>query len=162
MKIILRQDYQKLGKIGDVVDVKDGFARNYLLPRNIGFQATAGNMRTLEEEKKQQSMRVDKEVVRARTLAVELEKTSVTLKMKVGEDERLFGTVTSQMIADALVEKGFTLISESSRQGTDQGARHLLANLKLHPAVEAKVKVWGRLGVILTRLPICDSGGLGF
>ncbi len=143
MKIILRQDYQKLGKIGDVVDVKDGFARNYLLPRNIGFQATAGNMRTLEEEKKQQSMRVDKEVVRARTLAVELEKTSVTLKMKVGEDERLFGTVTSQMIADALAEKGFTLDKRIIE--TEEPIKALgiySANLKLHPAVEAKVKVW--------------------
>lgn len=143
MKIILRQDYQKLGKIGDVVDVKDGFARNYLLPRNIGYQATAGNVRALEEEKKQHAVRQDKEAVKARNLAVELEKTSVTLKMKVGEDERLFGTVTSQMIADALAEKGFTLDKRIIE--TEEPIKALgiySANLKLHPSVEAKVKIW--------------------
>ncbi len=143
MKIILRQDYQKLGKIGDVVDVKDGFARNFLLPRNIGYQATAGNVRALEEEKKQHAVRQDKEAVKARNLAQELEKTSVTLKMKVGEDERLFGTVTSQMIADALAEKGFTLDKRIIE--TEEPIKALgiySASLKLHPSVEAKVKVW--------------------
>ena len=143
MKIILRQDHQKLGKIGDVVDVKDGFARNFLLPRNIGYQATAGNIRTLDEEKKQLVLRQGKEVTKAQKLAADLEKTSVTLKMKVGEDERLFGTVTSQMIADALAEKGFTLDKRSIE--ADEAIKTLgiySANIKLHPTVETKVKVW--------------------
>lgn len=143
MKIILRQDHQKLGKIGDVVDVKDGFARNFLLPRNIGYQATAGNMRTLEEAKLQQSRLLGKESTRAQKLAAELEKTSITLKMKVGEDERLFGTVTSQMIADALAEKGFTIdkrIIEIEEPIKALGIYSV--GLKLHPEVETKVKVW--------------------
>jgi large subunit ribosomal protein L9 len=143
MKIILRQDYQKLGKIGDLVEVKDGFARNFLIPRNIGYQATAGNLRALDEEKKQQSLREGKESTRARKLAGELEKASITLKMKVGEDERLFGAVTSQMIADALAEKGFTIdkrIIETDEQIKALGIYSV--NLKLHPEVEAKVKVW--------------------
>ena len=143
MKIILRQDYQKLGKIGDVVDVKDGFARNFLIPRNIGYQATAGNMRTLEEEKKQQSLRQGKEKTRAEKLAGDLEKASITLKMKVGEDEKLFGAVTSQMIADALAEKGFTIdkrIIESEEQIKALGIYSV--SVKLHPEVETKVKVW--------------------
>jgi large subunit ribosomal protein L9 len=136
MKIILRQDYQKLGKIGEVVEVKDGFARNFLIPRNIGYQATAGSMRALEEERKQHSLRQGKESTRAQKLAAELEKISITLKMKVGEDERLF-------IADALAEKGFTIdkrVIETDEQIKALGIYSV--NVKLHPEVETKVKVW--------------------
>jgi large subunit ribosomal protein L9 len=143
MKIILRQDYQKLGKIGDVVEVKDGFARNFLIPRNIGHQATAGNIRALDEEKKQVALRQGKDTARARKLAGEIEKASITLKMKVGEDERLFGAVTSQMIADALAEKGFTIDKRSIE--TDEQIKALgiySVTVKLHPEVETKVKVW--------------------
>jgi large subunit ribosomal protein L9 len=143
MKIILRQDYQKLGKTGEIVEVKDGFARNFLIPRNIGSQATAGNMRSLEEEKKQHSLRQGKESTRARKIAGELEKASITLKMKVGEDERLFGAVTSQMIADALAEKGFTIdkrVIEADEQIKALGIYSV--TVKLHPEVETKVKVW--------------------
>lgn len=143
MKIILRQDHQKLGKVGDVVDVKDGFARNFLIPRNIGYQATAGNMRALEEEKKQHGLRQGKEKTRAQKLAAELEKASVTLKMKVGEDEKLFGSVTSQMIAEALAEKGFTIdkrVIDTEEQIKALGIYPV--SVKLHPEVETKVKVW--------------------
>lgn len=143
MKIILRQDHEKLGKIGDIVDVKDGFARNYLIPRKIGYKATAGNMKSLEEEKKQTALREGKEVTRAGKLAAELEKISITLKMKVGEDERLFGAVTTQMIADALAEKGFTI--DKRIIATEEPIKALgiySVDLKLHPTVETKIKVW--------------------
>jgi large subunit ribosomal protein L9 len=143
MKIILRQDHATLGSTGDVVDVKDGFARNYIIPRKIGYEATTGNMRALEEEKKQRSQRDDKEAANARKLGAELEKTSVTLKMKVGEDEKLFGTVTTQMIADALAEKGFTV--DKRAISTEEPIKALgiySADIKLHPTVETKVKVW--------------------
>ncbi len=143
MKIILRQDHAKLGSTGDIVDVKDGFARNYIIPRKIGYEATDGNMRTLEEEKKQRSLRDDKDATRARKLGTELEKTSVTLKMKVGEDEKLFGTVTTQMIAEALAEKGFTV--DKRVISTEEPIKALgiySADIKLHPTVETKVKVW--------------------
>jgi large subunit ribosomal protein L9 len=109
MKIILRQDFEQLGRIGDVVDVKDGYARNYLIPRNIAYQATPGGIKMLEEEKKQHSRRQEKEKTAAERLAAQLEKVSVTIQMKVGEDEKLFGSVTSQMISDVLQEKGITL-----------------------------------------------------
>lgn len=143
MKIILRQDHEKLGKIGDIIDVKDGYARNYLIPRKFGYEATPGNMKSLEEEKKQSVLREGKEVTRARKLAADLEKVSITLKMKVGEDERLFGAVTGQMIADALTEKGFTLdkrIIETEEPIKALGIYSV--NLKLHPTVETKIKVW--------------------
>ncbi len=143
MKIILRQNFEKLGRVGDIVDVKDGYARNYLIPRNIAYQATPGGIKMLEEEKKQQARRLAKEKVSAETLAVQLEKVSATIQMKVGEDEKLFGSVTSQMIADVLQEKGITL-----------DKRHIVLEepikalgiydvpVKLAAGVEAIVKVW--------------------
>ncbi|MGB2868180.1 MAG: 50S ribosomal protein L9 [Bacteroidota bacterium] len=143
MKVILRQDFEKLGKMGDMKDVKDGYARNYLIPRKIAYEATASSMKTLEEEKKQQARRMDKEKKSAETLAGELEKISVTLKMKVGEDDKLFGSVTSQMIADALKDKGITL---DKRQIDLEDSLKTLGifdvNVKLSGGVSGKIKVW--------------------
>ena len=143
MKIILRQDYEKLGKMGDTKDVKDGFARNYLIPRNIAYEATPGSLRALEEEKKQHSKKTDKEKKSSEAVAVELGKTSVTIKMKVGEDEKLFGSVTSQMIAEALAEKGITI---DKRQVELEDSLKSLGiydvAVKLPGGVGGSVKVW--------------------
>jgi large subunit ribosomal protein L9 len=143
MKIILRQDHEKLGKLGDIVDVKDGYARNYLIPRKIGYAATKGNLQTLEEEKKQVIVRHQKDFHNAEKMAAELEKLSITLKVKVGEDEKLFGSVTSQMIADSLQEKGVTIDKRSIE--LDEPIKALgiyTVNVKLHTDVMGKVKVW--------------------
>lgn len=143
MKIILRHDHEKLGKLGDVVDVKDGYARNYLLPRNIGYIATKGNVQALEEEKKQHSNKEKKELHQAEKLAVELEKLSITLKVKVGEDEKLFGSVTSQMVADALLEKGFTVDKRSIELEEPIKALGIYTiSIRLHTGITAKVKIW--------------------
>ncbi len=143
MQIILRQDYQNLGEMGDIVEVKDGYARNYLIPRKIGFPATKGNLRTLEEEKKQRELRQKKELMQAQKLSEELEKISITIPMKVGEDDKLFGSVTSQMIADALKEKGFNIdkrIIELPEQIKALGI--YTVNLNLYTGVTGKIKVW--------------------
>lgn len=143
MKVILRKDQEKLGATGDVVDVKDGYARNYLIPKNLAYHASAGSMRALEEEKKQSSMRSNKELKANERLATELEKFSITLQMKVGEDEKLFGSVTAQMIADALKEKGMDL--DKRIIDLEEPIRALgiyTVNVKLHPGVTGKVKVW--------------------
>lgn len=143
MKIILRQDYGKLGSMGDIVDVKDGYARNFLLPRKIGYQASAGSLRALEEEKKQHQTREKKELHQAEKLAVELEKVSVTLKVKVGEDEKLFGSVTAQMIADALKEKGMALDKRTIELEEPIKALGIYTvNVKLFKTITGKVKVW--------------------
>ena len=143
MKVILRQDHQKLGKLGDIVDVRDGYARNYLLPRNIAFAANAGNLRALEEEKKQSVDRQKKELHSAEKLAAELEKLSITLKMKVGEDEKLFGSVTSQMIGDALQEKGFTIDKRAIEIEEPIKALGIYTvSVKLHSSVTGKLKIW--------------------
>jgi large subunit ribosomal protein L9 len=143
MKIILRQDHNKLGKLGDIVEVKDGYARNYLLPNKIGFVATAGSLRALEEEKKQYVDKQKKELTNAEKLSTELQKLSITLKMKVGEDEKLFGSVTTQMIADAVQEKGMKVdkrIIEIEEPIKALGI--YTVNVKLHAGVTGKLKIW--------------------
>lgn len=143
MKVILRKDHEKLGATGEIVEVRDGYARNFLIPKNLAYQASAGNMRALEEEKKQASMRSGKELKTHQHLAAELEKVSITLQMKVGEDEKLFGSVTAQMIADALKEKGMEL--DKRIIDLEEPIKALgiyTVNVKLHPTVIGKVKVW--------------------
>ena len=143
MKIILRKNHETLGQVGSIVDVKDGYARNDLIPRGIAVPADGGHMRALEEEKKQAERRRNKELKVSQKLAEELEKVSITLKMKVGEDEKLFGAVTSQMIADALTEKGFELDKRIIELEEPIKALGIYTvPVKLHQSVEAKVKVW--------------------
>jgi large subunit ribosomal protein L9 len=143
MKVILRKDVETLGKIGEVITVKDGYARNYLIPRNIAYLATASNVKALEEEKKQESRRLEKDKKSSEALAAELEKLSVTIKMKVGEDDKLFGSVTSQMIADSLKEKGITLDKRQIELEDSLKALGIYdVNVKLSGGVTGKVKVW--------------------
>ena len=143
MKVILRKDFDQLGKVGEIRDVKDGYARNYLIPRNIAYEATAGALRALEEEKKQLGRKVEKERTEAEKLASTLENTSVTLTMKVGEDEKLFGSVTAQMIADSLAEKGISLDKRQIELGDSIKALGIYdIPVKLTAGVMGKVKVW--------------------
>ena len=143
MQIILRQDFEKLGKVGDIVEVKDGYARNFLIPRKIAYLATDGNKQALEAEKQQQSDRAKKELTRSQKVVAELEKVSITLKVKVGEDEKIFGSVTSQMIAEALAEKGITVDKRSIELEEPIKALGIYTiNVKIHPEVTGKVKVW--------------------
>jgi large subunit ribosomal protein L9 len=127
MKIILRKDHDKLGKIGELVEVKDGYARNYLIPR----------------EKKQHVDRDKRELQHAQKIATQLDKVSITLKVKVGEDEKLFGSVTAQMIAEALIEKGVSL--DKRIIDLEEPIKALgiyTVNIKLHAEVAGKLKVW--------------------
>jgi large subunit ribosomal protein L9 len=143
MKVILRQDFEQLGRVGDVVEVKEGYARNYLIPRNIAYQATASSVRQLEEEKKQHARRLEKEKRTSEKLAVELEKISITIQMKVGEEDKLFGSVTSQMIADALKEKGFTVDKRQVELADSIKALGIYnVDVRLPGGINGKVKVW--------------------
>jgi len=143
MKVILRQNYEPLGQVGDVVDVKDGYANNFLLPRKIAYIALNGNLRALEEEKKAVFKKAKHELQTAETLSTELEKVSITIPVQVGEEDKIFGTVTSQMIADNLKEKGYEI--DKRKIEIDEAIKTLgiySVNVKLHPSVSAKVKVW--------------------
>jgi large subunit ribosomal protein L9 len=143
MKVILRHDYESLGKIGQVVEVKNGFARNFLFPRKIAYSALKGNLASLEEEKKNFAKKAEQERKSAETQAAELEKVSVTIPVQVGEEDKIFGAVTTQMIADALKEKGFDI--DKRRIEIAEAIKSLgiyEVSVKLHSNVDAKIKVW--------------------
>lgn len=143
MKVILRRDHETLGKIGDLVDVKDGYARNFLLPRGIAYAALKGNIKSLEEEKKSAEKRNLQDLKTAESLAADLETVSVTIPVQVGEEDKIFGTVTTQMIADALKEKDYDI--DKRKIEIEEPIKSLGiygVNLKLHQNVSAKIKVW--------------------
>lgn len=143
MKVILRRNFDQLGKVGDVVAVKDGYARNYLIPRQIAYQATKGNILALEEEKKQILKKEAKELELAQKLANDIEKVSITIPVKVGEEDKIFGTVTSQMIADSMKEKGYEI--DKRKIEITEPIKSLgiySVTIKLHPSVSAVVKTW--------------------
>lgn len=143
MKVILRKNFEQLGKVGEIVTVKDGYARNYLIPRQIAYHASKGNILALEEEKKQIVKKEAKELEAAQTLAAELEKVSITIPVKVGEEEKIFGSVTHQMIADAIAEKGFELDKRKIELTEPIKALGIYTvSVKLHPSVSASIKTW--------------------
>jgi large subunit ribosomal protein L9 len=109
MKVILKDDVEKLGKCGDVVEVKDGYGRNYLFRRNLAVPATRGDLKSIEEIKKQKEIRDQKKRRLEERQKIQLEKISCTAEVLVGEEDRVFGSVTSQTIADLLKEKGFEI-----------------------------------------------------
>ncbi|RMH63203.1 MAG: 50S ribosomal protein L9 [Calditrichaeota bacterium] len=143
MNIILRQDYQGLGEAGEEVKVKDGFARNFLIPQGIAFLANAQNRKRFENEQKQRSWKQEKEKQQAEELAKKLENVSCTISVQVGEDDKLFGSVTAQNIADSLKEQGFEM--DKRKILLDEPIKALgiyTVNIKLHKDVEGSVKVW--------------------
>ena len=109
MKLILREDVYNLGKSGELVSVKEGYARNYLLPRNLAMLASSANVRQLDHEKKVIELRQAKLKGGAMEQAKKLEGVKITIKRKVGEQEKLFGSVTALDIAEALAAAGHKL-----------------------------------------------------
>lgn len=109
MKIILKQDHEKLGRTGDVLSVKDGFAMNFLIPNGVAMKATDSNMKVLEEIKKLQAKKTEAETAEAQKLAGELSGVQLEIKAKAADEIKLFGSVTSGTIAEALTHKGFNI-----------------------------------------------------
>jgi len=143
MKVILRQNFEPLGQIGDVVEVKDGYARNYLLPHKIAYAALKGNIRALEEEKQNVAKKTQQELNSAEKLAAELEKVSITIPVQVGEEDKIFGSVTTQMIVDALKEKGYDVDKRKIEiEETIKTLGIYSVDIKLHTSVSSKIKVW--------------------
>ncbi|NQT23740.1 50S ribosomal protein L9 [candidate division KSB1 bacterium] len=143
MKIILRNDYESLGKAGEMFTVKDGFARNFLIPKGIAVLATKANMKRLEDERSMNTRQQEKDFREAGAVAKELEKISITATVAVGEEDRVFGSVTTQDIADLIKEKGFEV--DKRKINLDEPIKALgvyTVPIKLHSDVEAKVRVW--------------------
>ena len=143
MKVILRQDYESLGNSGDIITVKSGYARNHLIPKHIAVLANSKNTKILEEERKLQQHRQNKDQHNAEALSKELEKVSLTAAVTVGEEDKVFGSVTAQMIADLLKEKGYDI--DKKKIQLDDPIKALgiyTVSLKLHANVEGKIRIW--------------------
>ncbi len=109
MKVILREDVAKLGNAGEAVTVRDGFGRNFLVPRGLAYVATEGALRKIEHEMKKRAKIIERERLSAEEYAKRLENVTVTVPMKVGEENRLYGSVTAQMLSDGLGNQGFEI-----------------------------------------------------
>jgi large subunit ribosomal protein L9 len=106
MKVILTEEIRGLGTRGDIVNVKDGYARNYLLPKNLAREATAGNLKSVEQERKKWALLAQQEKEAAAKSAEKVKGVKITVAKRVGENGQLFGSVTANEIADALEAKG--------------------------------------------------------
>ncbi len=143
MDVILREDVEKLGTAGDVVTVKDGYARNYLLPRGLAYPATEGNKRRLASEQLARSRRAEAEIGSARELAVRLETVSLSFTMKAGEGDKLFGSVTSADIAERLKTEGFTVDKKAVELHEPIKALGVYkVPVRLHGDVKPEIRVW--------------------
>jgi large subunit ribosomal protein L9 len=143
MKVILRADYENLGMVGDVVQVKPGFARNFLIPRKIAYPARSNFVKMIEEEQRQKEHQKNKEKKVAEGLAESLENVSVTISVSVGEEDKMFGSVTTQDIGEALAKQDIEI--DRKKIVLEEPIKELgiySVPIKLHAEVEAKIKVW--------------------
>jgi large subunit ribosomal protein L9 len=109
MKVILREDIEKLGKCGEVIEVKSGYGRNYLIARNLAVPATKGNLRAIDEIRNQKLLRDKKNMKEAERIKARIEKASIMAEVNVGEEERVFGSVTASIISELLAKEGITV-----------------------------------------------------
>ncbi len=143
MKVVLLEDVRALGRKGDVVEVSEGYARNFLLPKKKGVEANAGNLNTLKAQKARQEKLAAEQLAAAQELGAKIETVSVELGVKTGEGGRLFGSVTGKEIAQALkdqagleVDKKKIVLPEPIKNAGDY-----IAEIRLHRDVTAKLKL---------------------
>jgi large subunit ribosomal protein L9 len=143
VKLILREDVENLGKIGEIVDVAGGYGRNYLLPRGLAVKASMKNVKEQEHQKKIIQARMDRNKKDAEELAGSLDSVSCTITRKTGEEEKLYGSVTSRDIEEALREEGVSI--DRKRIVLDEPIKKLgvyTVPVKLHTDVTGNIKVW--------------------
>ena len=142
MKVILKQDFDMVGSAGDVVKVKGGFGRNYLIPRGIAVLATPHTIKEAEENLRQQAHKIERLKNDAEALAAQLEKLDIVIPARVGEEDRIFGTVTTQQVADALAAKGAKIDRRKIELGEEIRTLGVFpATVKLDGDVTALVKI---------------------
>lgn len=143
MKIILLQDEKKLGKKGDIIEASDGYARNYILPKKIGVEATAKNMNDLKLQKANDAKIAQEQLDAAKALAEELSTKPVTVKIKAGEGGKAFGSVSTKEIAAAMKEQHNLEIDKKKIQLAEalKNFGNYEVSIKLHPQVTGKLTV---------------------
>jgi large subunit ribosomal protein L9 len=143
MEVILRQAIEKLGHPGDVVTVSPGYARNYLLPRGFAYEATPGNKKRIDQEKQRLDQAEEQRRSSAQGLAERLEAVSLTFSARVGDEGKLFGSVTNSDIAHELAAQGFEI--EKRQIELHEPIRALgvyRVPIRLHADVHPEIKVW--------------------
>ena len=143
MEIILRQAVENLGKTGDVVKVKSGYARNYLLPHGLAYEATPGNLKRIQQERDRLEAAENERRTAAQTLAERLEQVSLTFSARVGEEGKLFGSVTAADIQQQLESQGFHI--ERRQIDLHEPIKALgvyRIPIRLHADVKPEIRVW--------------------
>jgi large subunit ribosomal protein L9 len=142
IEVILREDIKTLGRAGEMVKVKPGYARNYLLPKGLAYEATEGNKKRVAAEGRVRAVRDQAERTEAEQLATTLGQVTLTLSGKAGDEGKLFGSITSQDIADALGRQGYQIDRrkiELDHPIKSTGAHTV--SIRLHPEVHAQLGV---------------------
>src|SRR3989338_6049251 len=143
MEVILTQDVDKIGKEGQVIKVKDGFARNFLLPQKMAFEASPSNLKKIEQQKKKRLIKFEEEKKKALDMAEQLSKVSCTVNVEVNDLDRLYGSIKETDVVKALSEEGYTFDKKDivfDKTIEELGIFDI--GIKLHPEVTAKVRLW--------------------
>jgi len=142
IEVILREDVKTLGRAGEMVRVKPGYARNYLLPQGLAYEATEGNQKRIAAESRARASRDQAEKTAAQQVATTLSAVTLNLSGKAGEEGKLFGSITSQDVADALARAGHTV--DKRRIELDHPIKTIgehAVTIRLHPEVHAELRV---------------------
>jgi large subunit ribosomal protein L9 len=143
MKVILKSDVKGVGKKGEVVNASDGYARNFLFPRNLAVEATEGSMKTLEAQRAKEAQKKAEELAAAKELAKKISGLNLKIEVKMGENGKLFGSITSKDIAERVREQ-FDLDIDKKKIAMDEAikvAGEYEVEIKVYPEVAAKLKV---------------------
>ena len=143
MKVILQQDIKKVGSKGDIVEVSEGYGRNFLLPKKLAVEATAANLETAKQKANSAARKKQQATDEARLLAAQLEKVSVKVAVRIGEGGKLFGSVTGKDVADALLaERGIEVDRRKiALKGEVTGTGEYEAVIKVHPEIQSTIGV---------------------
>ncbi len=143
MRIILLQDHEGLGNTGEQLEVKNGYARNFLIPRGLALKADKNNVKRFQEMARLKNLKKDKALKQSRELAEKLQALSLTVPVQVGEEDRVFGAVTSQEIAQQLKDKGYDIDKRQIMLEQPIKALGIFEiPIKLHSEITATVKLW--------------------
>lgn len=143
MKVILNQDVKTLGKKGTMVEVSDGYARNFLFPKSLAIEASTSNINTMQQKQQAEKTKKDREIAAAKELAKKLSGSKVVFKVKAGENGKLFGSITSKDISDKL-KSDFGLEIDKKKIHLPEALKStgtVEVDVKLYPEVSAKVPV---------------------
>ncbi|MCX7779431.1 MAG: 50S ribosomal protein L9 [Negativicutes bacterium] len=143
MKVILQQEVKKLGKKGDIIEVSEGYARNYLLPQKLAIPATNTNINAAVQQKAAEERKIQRLMDEARVMASQLSKVEVSISVKAGEGGKMFGSVTAKDIADALASQRGIEIDKRKIELKDaiKTAGTYPVTIKVHPEVSAQIQV---------------------